>query len=158
MGGAGGGAGSDGYFALSIGHGYYKEIQLADETVTNYLSANTYESDELVRSGGFKDGRKWARTLRDLVKKGKVSPSIDELYRINGTAQLTPELTVLMYSFARYMQSTPSRISKFSKVMERVDTSRAIPVPLEMAKLFGFETVKEFEDDWIAYLKSTAFK
>ena len=158
MGGAGGGAGSDGYFALSIGHGYYKEIQLADETVTNYLSANTYESDELVRSGGFKDGRKWARTLRDLVKKGKVSPSIDELYRINGTAQLTPELTVLMYSFARYMQSTPSRISKYSKVMERVDTSRSIPVPQEMAKLFGFETVKEFEDDWIAYLKSTAFK
>ena len=63
-----------------------------------------------------------------------------------------------MYGFVRYMQSTPDRISKFSTVMERVDTSRSIPVPQEMAKLFGFETVKEFEDDWIAYLKSTAFK
>ena len=158
MGGAGGGAGSDGYLAISVGHGYYKEIQLADEAVTNYLSANTYESDEVVKSGGFKDGRKWARTLRDLVKKEKVSPSISELYRVNKVAQLTPELTVLMYGFARYMQSTPDRISKFSKVMERVDTSRSIPVPLEMAKLFGFETVQEFESDWINYLKSTAFK
>jgi hypothetical protein len=158
MGGAGGGAGSDGYYAISTGHGYYKEIQLTDETVTSLLDANTYESDEVVKSGGFDDGKKWARTLRDLVKKEKVSPSLAGLYRVNRASELTPELTVLMYGFARYMQSTPDRISKFSKVMERVDTSRSIPVPEEMAKLFGFETVKEFEDDWIAYLKSTAFK
>ena len=158
MGGAGGGVGSDGYYAISTGHGYYKEIQLADETVTSLLDANTYESDEVVKSGGFDDGRKWARTLRDLVKKEKVSPSIAGLYRVNRASELTPELTVQMYGFARYMQSTPDRISKFSKVMERVDTSRAIPVPLEMAKLFGFETVQEFENDWINYLKSTAFK
>ncbi|MED5471158.1 MAG: hypothetical protein VX577_05390 [Verrucomicrobiota bacterium] len=158
MGGAGGGAGSDGYFAISTGHGYYKEIQLTDETVTSLLDANTYESDEVVKSGGFDDGKKWARTLRDLVKKEKVTPSIAELYRINRPTQLTPELTVLMYGFARYMQSTPERISKFSKVMERVDTGRSIPVPAELAKLFGFETQKELEDDWIGYLKSTAFK
>ena len=158
MGGAGGGAGSEGYYAISTGHGYYKEIQLTDETVTSLLDANTYESDEVVKSGGFDDGRKWARTLRDLVKKEKVSPSIAGLYRVNRASELTPELTVQMYGFARYMQSTPDRISKFSKVMERVDTSRSIPVPLEMAKLFGFETVQEFESDWINYLKSTAFK
>lgn len=158
MGGAGGGAGSEGYYAISTGHGYYKEIQLTDETVTSLLDANTYESDEVVRSGGFDDGKKWARTLRDLVKKEKVSPSLAALYRVNRASELTPELTVLMYGFARYMQSTPDRISKFSKVMERVDTSRSIPVPLEMAKLFGFETVQEFETDWINYLKSSAFK
>ena len=158
MGGAGGGAGSEGYYAISTGHGYYKEIQLTDETVTSLLDANTYESDEVVRSGGFDDGKKWARTLRDLVKKEKVSPSLAALYRVNRASELTPELTVLMYGFARYMQSTPERISKFSKVMERVDTSRSIPVPLEMAKLFGFETVQEFETDWINYLKSSAFK
>lgn len=158
MGGAGGGAGSEGYYAISTGHGYYKEIQLTDETVTSLLDANTYESDEVVKSGGFDDGKKWARTLRDLVKKEKVSPSLAALYRVNRASELTPELTVLMYGFARYMQSTPDRISKFSKVMERVDTSRSIPVPLEMAKLFGFETVQEFETDWINYLKSSAFK
>ena len=68
MGGAGGGAGSEGYYNF-IGRGYYKEIQLTDETVTSLLDANTYESDEVVKSGGFDDGKKWARTLRDLVKK-----------------------------------------------------------------------------------------
>ncbi|MDC0201517.1 3-phosphoshikimate 1-carboxyvinyltransferase [Verrucomicrobia bacterium] len=93
--------------------------------------------------------------LKILVRMGAY---VSELYRINRPTQLTPELTVLMYGFARYMQSTPERISKFSKVMERGDTGRSIPVPAELAKLFGFETQKEFEDDWINYLKSTAFK
>ena len=158
MGGSGGGAGSEGYFAIMTGHKYYKEIQLTDETVTHMVDANTYESDELVKAGGFDDGRKWARTLRDLVKKGKVVPSIAQLYRTESPMQLTPELTVSMYGFARYMQSTPDRLAKFSKAMDLVDTSRSIPVPQELAKIFGFETVKEFEDDWIAYLKSTAFK
>ena len=158
MGGSGGGAGSEGYFAITTGHSYYKEIQLTDETVTTMVDANTYESDELVKAGGFDDGRKWARTLRDLVKKGKVVPSIEKLYRTESAMQLTPELTVSMYGFARYMQSTPDRLAKFSKAMNLVDTSRSIPVPLEMAKIFGFKTVKEFEDDWIAYMKSTAFK
>ncbi len=158
MGGSGGGAGSEGYFAITTGHSYYKEIQLTDETVTSMIDANTYESDELVKAGGFDDGRKWARTLRDLVKKGKVVPSIAQLYRTESAMQLTPELTVSMYGFARYMQSTPDRLAKFSKAMDLVDTSRAVPVAQELAKIFGFETVKEFEDDWITYLKSTAFK
>ena len=92
------------------------------------------------------------------MKKEKVSPSIAGLYRVNRASELTPELTVLMYGFARYMQSTPDRISKFSKVMERVDTSRSIPVDLEMAKLFGFVSVQDFECDRFYYLKSTAFK
>ena len=157
MGGVGG-VGSAGHFAIATGHGYYKEIQLCDETVTQMIDANAYESDELVKSGGFKDGRKWARTLRDLVKKEKVTPRIGALYAIESARELTPELTVLMYGFARYMQSTPTRLASFSKAMERVDTSQTIPDPIEMAKMFGFESVAEFEADWIAYMKSTSFK
>ncbi len=157
MGGVGG-VGSQGYFALSTGHGYFKEIQLCDETVTHMIDANTYESDELVKSGGFDDGRKWARTLRSLVKKGKVTPSIATLYRIENARELTPELTVLMYGFARYMQSTPERLACFSKAMERVDTGQTIPEPIEMAKIFGFDSVDAFEADWIEYMKSSAFK
>ena len=142
--------GSEGYYAISTGHGYYKEIQLTDETVTSLLDANTYESDEVVKSGGFDDGKKWARTLRDLVKKEKVSPSLAALYRVNRASELTPELTVLMYGFARYMQSTPDRISKFSKVMERVDTSRSIPVPFDGQGITTTATTFEvdFSSSW----------
>ncbi len=153
-----GGVGMRGYFAISVGHSYFKEIQLCEETVTQLINADSYESDEVVKSGGFKDGRKWARTLRSLVKKGKVKPSLSELYSVEDAGDLSPERTVTMYGLARYMQSTPDRLAKFSKFMERVDTSQAVPVPEELAKIFGFESVTAFEADWIEYLKSTAFK
>ena len=157
MGGVGG-VGSEGHFAISTGHSYFKEIQLADETVTTMIDADAYEGDEVTKSGGFKDGRKWARTLRDLVKKGKVTPTLQSLWAIRTSSQLTPELTVTMYGLSRYMQSTPARMQKFSAFLDRVDTGRSIPQPIETAKLFGFETVAEFEADWIEYLKSTDFK
>ncbi len=166
MGGAGfqsdareaGGTGGDGGFALRIGHAYFKEIQLTGETVTQMIDANTYESDEIVKAGGFDDGTKWARTLRDLVKKDKVEADIEALYRVSDASGLTPELTVLAYGWAAYMQSTPSRLDKFSDFLNRIDTGRTIPVPQEMAKIFGFETVEEFEADWKEYLTSTSFK
>ena len=158
MGGAGGGVGSDGYFAIKVGHSYFKEIQLAQETVTSMINADAYAGDEITRAGGFKDGRKWARTLRDLVKKGKVTPTLASLYAVKNSSNLTPELTVSMYGLSRYMQSTPVRMQNFSKFLDRVDTGRAIPQPIELAKIFGFDSVEAFEADWIEYLKSSEFK
>lgn len=157
MGGVGG-IGSDGYFAISTGHSYFKEIQLAEETVTRMIDADAYLGDEVSKSGGFKDGRKWASTLRGLVKKGKVTPNLASLWAIKTSSSLTPELTVTMYGLSRYMQSTPQRMKYFSTFLDRVDTSQAIPAPIELAKMFDFETVAEFEADWIEYLKSTDFK
>lgn len=158
MGGAGGGVGSDGYFAISVGHSYFKEIQLTDETVTSMINADAYAGDEVTKAGGFQDGRKWARTLRDLVKKGKVTPNLANLYAIKNAGGLSPELTVSMYGLSRYMQSTPARMKNFSKFLDRVDTGRAIPQPIELAKIFGFDSVADFEADWIEYLKSNDFK
>ena len=158
MGGSGGGAGSEGYFAIPAGHSYFKEIQLTDETVTSMIDADAYLGDEVTKAGGFDDGRKWARTLQGLVKKDKVKPQLSALYAVKNPIGLTPELTVMMYGLARYMQSTPVRMANFTKMLDRVDTSRAIPAPIELAKIFGFETVAEFEADWIEYLKSREFK
>ncbi len=153
-----GGIGSDGHFAISTGHSYFKEIQLADETVTKMIDADAYLGDEVSQSGGFKDGRKWASTLRNLVKKGKVTPNLASLWAIKTPKELTPELTVTMYGLSRYMQSTPTRMKLFSAFLDRVDTSQAIPAPIELAKIFGFENVAEFEADWIEYLKGSTFK
>jgi hypothetical protein len=158
MGGAGGGVGSEGYFAIMTGQGYFKEIQLAEETVTKMIDADSYAGDEITNAGGFDDGRKWARTLKSLVKKGKVKPDLNELYRIKDATMLTPATTVLMYSLVYYMQSTPARMANFSKTMNRVDTGRAIPAPVELAKLFGFETVDDFVADWKTYIESTDFR
>ena len=157
--GGGNSTGIEGFFAITGGHSYFKEIQLTGETVTSMVDTAGSQDDEVVKAGGFDDGQKWARTLRSLVKKEKITPTLAELYRVTGPGDLTPETTVLMYSLAQYMQSTPDRLAKFSKFMERVDQSNGrIPSKQEFARIFGFEAADELEADWIEYIKSTAFK
>ena len=95
-----------GYFAITTGHAYFKEIQLAGKSETQLLDASDYEGDnEFTSASGFEDGRSWAKTLRKLVRKGDVKPDLEKL-----------------------------------------------------ARIFGFETVEAFQNDWIEFIKSTSFK
>ncbi|SHK00364.1 hypothetical protein SAMN02745181_3004 [Rubritalea squalenifaciens DSM 18772] len=144
-----------GYFALSTGHAYYKEILLTGKTETNMLSAET--DGEISSKSGFKDGRSWARTLSSLVRKNKVTPKLDDMLQLDVT-QLDPEKLVLMYSFSAYMQSTPKRIAAYSKLTRRIHTSNQIPDPSEMARIFGFETVEAFQKDWAEFIMSKDFR
>jgi len=63
-----------------------------------------------------------------------------------------------MYSFAYYMESTPARLSAFAKMIRRAGTSNLIPASIEIAKMFGFDSVEALEADWIAFIKSQDFK
>ncbi len=151
------GFGSAGFFALSNGHSYYKEIQLCDKTETAKVNADAYASDEVKTTGGFEDGRRWAKTLKDLIRKDKVKPSIDALYRLKLDG-MTPTDCVMTYAFSRYLQSTVGRLANYATLCERVETSNQIPEPVELAKIYGFDSVKAFEADWIAYMASSSFR
>lgn len=148
----------DGYLALRIGHAYFKEIRLAGHTETSLLDAEVYDQDEIVKAKGFDDGTKWAKTLRELVRKGKVEPSLEKLLGWREVKDLTPESIVLSYSFAYYLQSTPERLNSFANMVRRVEYDGAMPVALELAKLYGFKTAGEFEADWIMFIKGQDFK
>ena len=144
--------------ALRIGHAYYKESKLAGQTETSRLAAEGYDQDEIVKAKGFDDGTKWAKTLRELVRKGKVEPNLEKLLGWREVKDLTPESIVLSYSFAYYLQSTPERLNSFANMIRRVQYDGAMPISLELAKLYGFKTAKEFETDWIEFIKSQDFK
>lgn len=144
-----------GYFALSTGHAYYKEIQLASKTETNMLSKES--GGEIATKSGFEDGRSWARTLRSLVKKDKVKTNLEKMLEMDA-AQLDPERLVLMYSFSAYMQSTPARLANYAKLTRLIHTSNQIPEQSEIALIFGFDTVEAFEKDWKDYIESNDFK
>ena len=147
-----------GYFAITTGHAYFKEIQLADKSETQLLDASNYEGDnEFTSASGFEDGRSWAKTLRKLVRKGDVKPDLEKLLSYK-SADLTPEQLVLIYSFAYYMESDSARIAAFAKMVQRIESNNQVPAPIEMAKIFGFETVEAFQNDWIEFIKSTSFK
>ncbi len=148
---------ADGFFALSNGHSYFKEIQLCEKTETSKISADAYASDEVKTSGGFEDGRRWPKTIKDLVRKDKVKPSIDALYRLKEDG-MSPTDCVLTYAFSRYLQSTVGRLANYATLCERIETSNAMPEQIELAKIYGFDSVKAMEDDWIAYMNSSAFR
>ena len=148
----------NGYFALTTGHAYFKEIQLADKSETSLLDAGKYgEDDEITSARGFEDGRSWAKTLRKLVRQGKVTPDLEKLLAYT-QADLTPEQLVLIYSFAYYMQSDSARLTAFADMITRIESNNQVPASIEIAKFFGFETVEAFQADWTEFIKSTSFK
>ena len=149
--------GAEGYFAIGTGHAFFKEISLSGKSETNLISVSGSTKDEFASKGGFADGTSWARTLRALVRSGKVSPKLDAMFKWK-TEDLTPERLVLMYSFASYMETDAKRLASFAKMVRRIGTSGQIPSQMEIAKLFGFDNVEAFEADWIKYIKEGEFK
>lgn len=149
--------GSEGAFAISTGHSYYKEILLTGETATQMVDANAYESSEVKTMGGFEDGRNWPKIIRELMRKDKLKPDIKELYRAKSSG-LTPEQVVLMYGFSRYLQSTVGRLAHYATMAERISSSKQIPEPIELAKIYGFNTVDEMQADWIDYMSKSSFR
>ncbi|MGJ8696819.1 MAG: hypothetical protein ACSHYF_10900 [Verrucomicrobiaceae bacterium] len=148
----------DGYFALTTGHSYFKEIQLAGKSETRLIDAGKYgDENEITSASGFEDGRSWAKTLRKLVRRGDIVPNLEKLLSYEAS-DLTPEQLVLIYSFAYYMQSESGRLTSFANMIRRIESNSQVPAPIEIAKLFGFETVEAFDADWTEFVKSTKFK
>jgi hypothetical protein len=149
--------GSEGYFAISTGHAYFKEISLAGKSETQLLSVEGTGRDEISSKSGFADGSSWARSLRPLVRSGKVAVELDPLLKLKAE-NLNPERLVLIYSLACYMQGDSKRLAAFAKMIRRIESSNQIPVPQEIATIFGFESVESFEADWAKFIKEGDFK
>lgn len=149
--------GSEGYFAIVTGHAFYKEISLAGKSETRLLSVDGTGKDEISSKSGFDDGSSWARSLRSLVRSGKVGVELEPMLKWK-SAELTPERLVLIYSFAHYMQSDSKRIAAFSKMIRRIESSNQIPAPQEIASIFGFDSVAALETDWKAFIIEGDFR
>jgi hypothetical protein len=145
-----------GYFALSTGHAYYKEIQLTKKTMTNLLDKNS--GGEIASKRGFADGTAWAKELSKLVKKGDVIPKLQQTMNLQSPTDLDPEKLVTLYALSCYLQSTQPRIAAYAKLCRRINTSDQVPALSEFVKFFGFETVEAFEKDWVEFIKSRDFK
>lgn len=149
--------GSEGYFAITTGHSYLKEIALGGKSETQILSVGGSQDDEFTSASGFKDGTSWARTLRKEVRKDNIKVELEPMLKwtIEG---LKPEQLVLIYSFSSYMQSNPKRLCAFAAMVRRIESSNQIPPAIEIAKIFGFDSVEALNADWSEYIKEGDFK
>ena len=149
--------GAEGFFAILTGHAYYKEISLAKKTETQLLDVTGTANNEISSKAGFKDGTSWAKTLRPLVHKGKVKVELEAMLKWAST-DLNPERLVLIYSFVYYMESDSKRLCAFAKMIRRIESSNQIPPAVELAKIFGFDSVADFETDWKKFIIDGEFK
>ncbi len=147
-----------GYFAITRGYSFYKEIQLAGRSGTRLLDVSNYADDnEFTSVRGFEDGRSWAKTLRKLVRKGDVKPDLETLLSYTST-NLTPEQLVLIYSLGYYMQSDAEKIASFMDLIAQIRNDRGVPDAVEIAEIFGAESLEEFNKDWAEFVSSSEFK
>lgn len=149
--------GAEGYFAVVTGHAYFKEISLTKKTETHLLDVSGTGNDEISSKAGFKDGTSWAKTLRPLVRKGKVKVELESLLKWS-QADLTPERLVMIYAFAYYMESDSKRLCAFAKMIRRIESSNQIPPAVEIAKIFGYDSVADFDADWKKFITEGPFK
>jgi len=149
--------GDEGYFAIITGHSFFKEISLGGKSETFLLAVEGTIKDEISSKRGFDDGSSWARSLRTLVRSGKVPVELAPMLKWKAE-ELTPERLVLIYSFAYYMQSDLKRLADFAKLVRRVESSNQIPDPDEIARIFGFDSAEKLEADWAEFIKSGSFK
>ncbi|WP_367875043.1 hypothetical protein [Luteolibacter sp. Populi] len=149
--------GVEGLFAISMGHAYYKEISLTGESQTGLISVSGSDNDMIKEQKGFGEGKEWAKTLKPLVKKGEVKCEVAPMFSWKQD-MIKPEQLALMYAFSAYMESTPSRLASFAAMVRRIESSKQIPAPEEIAKIFGFESVAALEADWKLFITEGNFK
>ncbi len=149
--------GGEGYFAVTTGHSYFKEIALGGKSETQILSVEGSGNDEINSKKGFEDGSSWVRGLKTAVRKGTVKVDLEPMlkWKLDG---LKPEQLVLIYSFDYYMQSSPQRLCAFASMVRRIESSNQIPPAVEIAKIFGFDSVQAFNADWELFIKEGNFK
>jgi hypothetical protein len=149
--------GAEGYFALLTGHGFFKEISLGGKSETQLLAATGTGGGGFEEKKGFEDGTSWARELKSLVRKGDIKVELEPMFKWTAE-ELNAEKIVLIYSFASYMQSTPARLNSFAAMVRRMESSNQVPAPVEIATLFGFDSVAALEADWALFIKEGNFK
>jgi hypothetical protein len=56
------------------------------------------------------------------------------------------------------MESDAKRLCAFAKMVRRIESSNQIPAAAEIAKIFEFASVADFEADWKKFIAEGPFK
>lgn len=145
----------EGIFAIFTGHSFFKEIDLTGATATSIIQKDTGKGTS--SGGGYDTGRNWAAELKKRIRSGEVKPRLTTLFASDSN-DAKPDDFALAYSFSRFLQSTPERHTAYGKLMERISTSRQVPDPDGVAKIYGLADGAALEKAWTDYIGSGDFR
>ena len=145
----------EGQFAIFTGYCYQKEIDLSGASVTVLIQKDTGKSSST--SASYDTGRNWAAELKRRLRKGDVKLNLTVLWGSSAN-DAKPDDFALAYSFSRFLQSTPARLTAYGKLMERVSTAKQVPDPDGVARIYGLNDAPALEKEWRAYVDSGDFR
>lgn len=155
--GTGGAASKEGVFAIVNGQGYYKEILLTGKSET--AISQVKEGDvgkEAGSTSGFKTDRGWASETRKMMKKGgEWTPNLQELFEVKEDEAKTKDIA-FSYAFARFLQSTPERLSAFNKMCQKMDVAKQVPSREEIASIYGYADAAALQKAWVDWMNDGA--
>lgn len=151
------GFGAKGYFALTTGHAYYKEVFLTGKSETGLARAQSATGKDANTTRGLDDARQWATELKKAVHKGEVKATWESINLLTREGT-NPKGLLLAYGWARYLQASLPKLNSFNKLVQRVATSRQMPDPDDFAKIYGFNSGAEMEADFQKWLASPEFR
>ena len=148
--------GAKGYYALTTGHAYFKEVSLTGKCQTGLLRSQSQTGLDVSTVGGLADPRSWPSELKKLVRKGEVKATFESLTLLSREGA-DAKGNVLAYAWARYLQHSLPFLAAYNKLVQRISTSNQVPEPDDLAKIYGFPTAAAMEADFQKWLQSPEF-
>ena len=149
--------GRKGYYALSTGHAYYKEVDLTGKCESGLVRVQSISGKDVSTVGGLADPNHWPSELKKLVKKGDVKATLEtiSLMTLEGA---DAKANVLAYAWARYLQRSLPALVAYGKLLGQIGSGHQMPESGEVAKIYGFSTATAMEEDFQKWLQSPEFR
>ncbi len=106
---------------------------------------------------GFKNGRAWGATVKNLLKSPANRPGIEKLLKT--PAQKSEPIDIGSgFGMVQWIFRNPARLAKFNELLEFAKKEGKVIPPLEFVKTMGFESTESFDKEWTTFMNSPEFK
>jgi len=148
-------------FWMTAGMGYYAEHMVLDKCSVAYLDFTQYyqqdpnEQVEILKGGVLALGTDWARTLRDLCKKGQ-RESLEKTLAAE-ILTLSPNESGYLFALTYFLVSDEEMAKKYQTFLKAIRGGDS-PSKELLLSTFGYATDAELETAWYEWMMSRKFK
>jgi hypothetical protein len=136
---------------MGLGYAYYLEGDVCGN-ITTEVSFGGGGSVE-----GFKNGRAWPATIKNLLKNPVVKPGIEKILKTDAS-KAEPMDIGSVFALMHWCLRDPVRNKAFNALLESAIKDKKTPTPAAFAKAMGFDSADAFDAALVAYMKSDQFK
>ncbi len=136
---------------IELGFAYYLEGEICGNITTEV----TYGGVASVE--GFRNGRAWPATIKNLLKNPAVKPGIEKILKTE-VSKAQPLMVGSTFALMHWTLRDPARTKAFNDMLAAAIKDAKSPDPAAFAKAYGYDTPEAFDAALVAYMKSDQFK